>query len=126
MDPMAMQGYRNLGAAGGMASADAPGFMNLGRGFAQNYADLYSRAGQDMLANGIQYATDPRNYRGLVDAAMRDRRNLEENTLRGIDIASSGSGNTNSSRAGVADAIAARGFADCEADVTLNTGQPAR
>ena len=59
------------------------------------------------------------NYSGLVDSAMRDsRRNLNENTLRGIDINASASGNANSSRAGVADAVAARGFADREADVT--------
>ena len=118
MNPLAQQAYQNLGDAGTTASADAPTFMNLGRGFAQNYVDLYNRASQDMMANGISYATDPSNYQGLVDAATRDaRRNLEENTLRGIDVAGSMSGNTNSSRTGVADAIAARGFADREADM---------
>ena len=106
----------------GMANTgfgDAQNFMNMGRGFGQNTADLYGRASGDMLGNAVNYATNPDNYSGLVDSAMRDsRRNLNENTLRGIDINASASGNANSSRAGVAGAVAARGFADREADVT--------
>jgi hypothetical protein len=46
-----------------------------------------------------------------------DRRALEEGTLPGINMGASGSGNTNSSRAGIASAVAQRGFADREADV---------
>ena len=112
-------GYNNMIALGNRGFGDANNFMNLAGNFGQNYADLYNQASGDMLSNATAYATDPNNYQGLVDAATRDaRRNLEENTLRGIDINASGSGNTNSSRAGVADAIAARGFADREADVT--------
>lgn len=117
MNPLTGQGYTNMGNLGQMGYNNAVDFMNTGKGFGQNYADLYNQASQNTLANAQAYATDPANYQGLVDSALRDsRRNLEENTLRGIDIAASGSGNANSSRAGVADAIAARGFADREAD----------
>ena len=64
-----------------------------------------------------QYAMD--NMNPLVNAAMRDdRRNLQENTLTGIDMAASGSGNTNSSRAGVATAVAERAYDDRRADVS--------
>ena len=61
------------------------------------------------------------NANPLVDAAMRDdRRNLQENTLTGIDLAASNSGNMNSSRAGVAEAVANRAFDDRRADVALD------
>jgi hypothetical protein len=49
-----------------------------------------------------------------------DRRNLQENTLTGIDLAASNSGNMNSSRAGVAEAVANRAFDDRRADVALD------
>jgi len=116
-----LDGYNNMVSLGNTGFSNAGNFMNQAGNFGQNYADLYNQASQDMLSNATAYATDPNNYQGLVDAATRDaRRNLEENTLRGIDINASGSGNANSSRAGVADAIAARGFADREADITSN------
>jgi len=118
MDPMQAAAYSNLGNFGTNALNNASGFMNAGQGFAQSYQNLFNQASQNNLGNAVAYATDPANYQPVADSVLRDaRRNLEENTLRGIDVASSMSGNTNSSRAGVADAIAARGFADREADV---------
>ena len=91
-------------------------FTNLGQGFGQNFVDLYNRANQDSVANAQAYAlanSDP-----LVNAALRDsRRVLEENTLPSINRAASMSGNTNSSRAGIADALAQRAFDDRAADV---------
>lgn len=118
MNPMQTAAFNNLGSFGTNAFNNAQGFMNTGQGFANNYANLYNQASQNTLSNAVNYATDPNNYQPVADAALRDaRRNLEENTLRGIDVGSSMTGNTNSSRAGVADAIAARGFADREADV---------
>ena len=118
MNPMQTAAFNNLGSFGTNAFNNAQGFMNTGQGFANNYANLYNQASQNTLNNALNYATDPTNYQPVADAALRDaRRNLEENTLRGIDVGSSMTGNTNSSRAGVADAIAARGFADREADV---------
>ena len=93
--------------------ADAQGFQNVGQGFANNYANLYNQASQDMLGNAINYASDSANYQPLLNAAMMDdRRNLDENVLRGIDMGASASNNTNSSRAAVANAIAERGFSD--------------
>jgi len=50
---------------------------------------------------------------------MRDpRRQLEEQTLTGIDQGASGTGNTNNTRAMMAGAIANRGFNDRQADMT--------
>jgi len=106
----------------GMANAgfgDAQNFMNMGRGFGQNTQNLYNQASQDMLGNAVSYATNPDNYSGLVNSAMRDsRRNLNENTLRNIDMNAAASGNANSSRAGIAGAVAQRAFDDRQADVT--------
>jgi len=106
----------------GMANTgfgDAQNFMNMGRGFGQNTQNLYNQASQDMLGNAVNYATNSDNYSGLVDSAMRDsRRNLNENTLRNIDMNAASSGNANSSRAGIAGAVAQRAFDDRQADVT--------
>jgi len=84
-----------------MAGANA-GFGANARGLYDQYqgmADGVSAQGRMDTAN--QYAMD--NMNPLVNAAMRDdRRNLQENTLTGIDLAASGTNNMNSSRAGVA------------------------
>ena len=97
---------------------------NATGGFGNNAVDLYGRysnladtaANTDRVAAANQYALD--NYQGISDAILRDdRRNLQENTLTGIDLAASGSGNMNSSRAGVAEAVANRAFDDRAADV---------
>jgi len=49
-----------------------------------------------------------------------DYRNLNENTLTGINMGASAGGAMNSSRAGVADAVARRAVDDRKADVTTN------
>jgi len=109
----------NMGMQGGQGASDV---MNTGQGFAQNYADLYKAGGEDRMQKAQDYATN--NSGGLVNAAMRDdRRNLEENTMTGINQGASGSGNMNSSRAGVAEAVANRGFNDRQADVTAGINQ---
>jgi hypothetical protein len=96
--------------------------MNASRGFANNTGDLYSRFTNmsnrpDMMANADQYAQS--NMSPIVKAMMRDdTRTLEEQTLPGINMNASGSGNTNASRAGVASAIAERGYNDRLADVS--------
>ena len=109
------------------------GMMNSGNammgntaGFGNNANQMYGQfqgmanaAQQDRLGNAMNYASA--NSGSLVDAAMRDdRRNLQENTLTGIDMAASGSGNMNSSRAGIAEAVANRGYDDRRADVATN------
>ena len=111
-----IQGMINTGQ---MGAGDAAGFMNMGRGFGQNTADLYNQASQNMLDNATQYAAN--NADPLIRAAMRDDyRNLMENTLPQTGMSASATNNTNSSRRGVAEAIAERGFQDRMADTTAN------
>lgn len=108
MDPLSREGINAGAGFGRRGVTDATGFMNNAAGFGQNYADLFNRASQDMLGNATQYAAN--NVEPLLSAAMRDsRRTLEEQQLPGVGLAASGSGNTNSSRAGVREAILERG-----------------
>ena len=89
------------------------------RGIYDQFSQLNQDAKADRLGTAMNYANQ--NSGAMVDAAMRDdRRNLQENTLTGIDLAASNSGNMNSSRAGVADAVANRAFDDRRADVALD------
>ena len=102
------------------------GMMGANSGFGANSGNMYNQfqgmaqdAQRDRLGTAMDYASN--NAGGLVDAAMRDdRRNLQENTLTGIDLGASASGNMNSSRAGVAEAVANRGYDDRRADVATN------
>ena len=110
------------------------GMMNSGNammgnnaGFGANANNMYGQyqgmvnnaQQQDRLGNAINYANA--NTGSLLDTAMRDdRRNLQENTLTGIDMAAMGSGNMNSSRAGVATAVANRAYDDRRADMASN------
>jgi hypothetical protein len=92
---------------------------NTGSAFANNYGDLFAQSQADRMGTAQQYALD--NSQPLINAAMRDDyRNLTEQTLPGINMGASGSGNMNSSRAGIADAVANRGFNDRQADVTAS------
>ena len=118
LDPTQEEAIRMMQNTGATAGADASNFMNVGRGFANNYQDLFNRASQDMLGNAINYAST--NTEPLL-AAMRDPfRQLTEQTLPTIDRNAMATGNTNSSRAGVAEALANRAFADRSADVGAN------
>jgi len=103
---------------GGDAFNYGQNLASTGAGFGSNYNDLYNQAmGGQALNNAIDYATANRG--GLVDAALRDStRQLTEQTLPGINRAASASGNTNSSRAGIADALAMRSYQDRAADVS--------
>ena len=69
------------------------------------------------MQNAINYATANRG--GLVDAALaRQHPSTDQQTLPGINRAASATGNTNSSRAGIADALAMRDYQDRAADVS--------
>lgn len=93
------------------------GMANTGAQFANNYDALMGQTQQDRMGAAQQYAMD--NSAPLVNAALRDDfRNLNENTLTGINMGASASGNMNSSRAGIADAVANRAYDDRRADVT--------
>ena len=121
LNPASQQGVDNSIAAGRTGYADAGNFMNLGRGFGGNAVDLYNRAGQSQLAGANAYAADPANYMDMLNAAtFDDRRNLNENTLTNINQGASASGNANSSRAGIASAVAERGFLDRRANTAVN------
>lgn len=95
---------------------------NTGGQFAGNASNLFSQYSgdptQQILANANSYANSP-YAQGMVDAAGRDvTRNLYENQLPTLAKAAAGSGNTNSTRAGVESAIAQRGAADRLADIS--------
>jgi hypothetical protein len=122
MNPYSTAGNNYMGNAGMMGGQGAFDVMQQGQGFASNYADLYKAGSADRMQQAQDYAMN--NSGGLVDSAMRDdKRNLQENTLTGINQGASGSGNMNSSRAGMADAVANRGFDDRRADMTANIQQ---
>jgi len=105
--------------SGNAMMGNTAGFGNNANSLYGQYQGMSEAAQQDRLGNAMDYASE--NAGGLVDAAMRDdRRNLQENTLTGIDMAASGSGNMNSSRAGVAEAVANRAYDDRRADVSTN------
>lgn len=114
----------NMGNIGGNLQTSGYDMMNTNAGFGTNANQLYNQfqglsqnAQRDRLSSANQYAMN--NMDPIVAAAMRDdRRNLQENTLTGIDLAASGSNNMNSSRAGVAEAVANRAFNDRRADVS--------
>jgi hypothetical protein len=96
--------------------------LNAGNTYGANAQNLYNQyAGADptgqILGAANQYANNP-YVNGMIDASNRDvARSLAEQDLPGIDRAASGTGNLNSSRAGVQSAIAARGASDRMADI---------
>ena len=119
----------NQGNIAGQIQGSAGNFNSLANqqaGLTNRFTGLADQAqNTDYLANANAYAQA--NSQPLVDAALRDdRRNLEENTLTGIDLSASGSGNMNSSRAGIAEAVANRGFDDRAADVRAQVNSDLR
>jgi hypothetical protein len=118
-NPYELAGNQYMGNMGNMGAQGAFGMTQQGQNFAKNYADLYEASKADRMGAAQQYAID--NSQPLVNATMRDDyRNLTEQTLPGINLGASASGNINSSRAGMADAIAQRGYGDRKADVTAS------
>jgi hypothetical protein len=98
--------------------------MNSGAAFGSNAQNIINQAGTDQTQNFLsqanQYANNP-YVDGLIDANSRDiTRNLNENTLPSLNLAAAGTGNTNSTRTGVSQAIAERGASDRLADVSSN------
>ena len=119
MNNMSDAGYNYMNNFGMGQQNNAQNFMNQGANFGNNYNNLYNQAGQDNLGNANAYAVN--NSQGLINSAMRDSsRQLNEQTLPGINIGAAGTGNTNSSRTGVAEAIARRSYDDRMADTTSN------
>ena len=118
-------GYVNQGF-GNAYNAQRVGsdLMGTGAQFGSNAANLFNQYSgdptQQILGNANQYANNP-YVDGIIDAGARDvTRNLYENQLPTLAKAASGSGNTNSTRAGVENAIAMRGAGDRLADMSNN------
>jgi hypothetical protein len=119
MNNMSNAGYNYMNNFGMGQQGNAQNFMNQGANYGNNFNDLYNKAGQDNLGAANAYAVN--NSQGLINSAMRDStRQLNEQTLPAINMAATSSGNVNSSRAGVADAIARRSYDDRMADTTSN------
>ena len=112
------------GTLGSMAQFGT-GLRNLtaGGSFGDNAANLYNQyftgnPNDGALRAGMDFANNPM-VDGLIDASSRDvRRNLFEQQLPGIDRQAAGTGNLNSTRAGVESAIATRSAADRLADLS--------
>lgn len=83
---------------------------------------LFNFANSDPTQHNIDAAgkyADNGFLNGQINAALRDpTRQLTEQTLPGINRGAAGTGNLNSSRTGVAEGIAQRGYADRAADVS--------
>tara|TARA_B100000767_G_scaffold124816_1_gene118954 strand:- start:420 stop:1412 length:993 start_codon:yes stop_codon:yes gene_type:complete len=110
----------NMMNSGNAMMGNNAGFGNNANNMYGQYQGMANAAQQqDRLGNAINYANQ--NTGSLLDTAMRDdRRNLQENTLTGIDNAAMGSGNMNSSRAGIATAVANRAYDDRRSDMASN------
>lgn len=111
----AVQGQANTGNA-------LTGMGTAGTGAAMG--GLFNFASQDPtqsnIASASQYAANP-YMDSVVDAATRDAtRGFNEQTMPGIDRAAAATGNTNSTRTGVAQGIAERGLQDTIADTSAN------
>lgn len=106
---------RNMQNTGSAIMGQTTGFGGNANALYDQYIDMADAAGEDRMATAMDYAND--NVDALADVALRDsRRNLASNLQQG-NLNASGTGNMNSSRAGVADAIARRDFDDRAADV---------
>ncbi len=119
LNPAQQQAARDLATFGRTNAGQGQMLMDQSGSFGQNYADIFNRASTGGMSAAQDYALN--NSDPLVQAAMRDStRRLQEQTLPGINRQASMSGNVNSSRAGVADALAQRAYDDRLSDVTAN------
>lgn len=115
MNAMQTAGANNMYNFGNNAFGQAGNLMNATGNFGGNYADLYNTASADRAGVAEDYVNA--NADPMVNRALRDStRMLEEDTLRNIGMGASVTGNANSSRAGVAEAIAGRAYMDRAAD----------
>jgi len=101
-NPYASAAANTMGGFAPSVMSSGFNMFNLGSGFGQNYRDLYDRAQQDSLSGAIDYANE--NAGALTDALMSDARRNTQLAMQGNNMSSSGTGNVNSSRAGIADA----------------------
>lgn len=132
LNPYQSQGYNtvaNFAQNQGLPSAQnmvgvGNGMLGLGSQFGANAGAIFNKASQDptqqVISNAGQYASNP-YLDSQITAATRDvSRNLNEQQLPALDMAAAGSGNMNSSRTGVAEALMKRGADDRVADISAN------
>jgi hypothetical protein len=132
LDPFQTGSANSLGGFAGQftpaaqGAAAGLGFSNIGAGanFGSNAQGIFNQFSgdptQQILGAAGQYANNP-YVDGLINASSRDVvRNLYENDLTGAGLRATGTGNTNSTRAGVESAILQRGAADRLADMSSN------
>jgi len=114
-----------MGNVGANLIGNGYNMLGANANFGQNSQALYDQFQglsqqaqfQDRLQNATAYAAN--NSDAIVNASMRDDyRNLTQNTLVNNNLSASGTGNINSSRAGVTDAIAIRDYNDRRADTS--------
>lgn len=129
LNPFQTASANNLGNFANQSFGFGAGMMNMGAqagmpaaAVGNNAADIFSRASMDptqMIINQAgQFANNPYTD-GMIDAASRDvMRQFGEQTMPGMNRTFAGTGNTNSTRAGVESAIAQRGTADRLADIS--------
>lgn len=129
LNPFQTSAANTLGSFAGNTAGLGYGLMNTGVGnlaasgnVGSNAQDVFGRASMDptqMIINQAgMFANNPFTD-GMIDAASRDvMRQFGEQTMPGMTRAFAGSGNTNSTRAGVESAIAQRGAQDRLADIS--------
>ena len=101
-DPYALTAANTMGGYSPSVMSSGFGLMNTGGAFGRNFSDLYNQAQQDSLSGAIDYANE--NAGALTDALMSDARRNTQLAMQGNNMSASGTGNVNSSRAGIADA----------------------
>jgi hypothetical protein len=116
-----------LNYAGGAMGGNAQGGINTAMGAGQGMANMTGMTGAAVNngfnqgnVNNAMAAAMP-GLRNQITGATRDIfRNLQENQLPGIGSQAAGTGNSGSSRAGMAEGIAVRGAMDRGSDVAAN------
>jgi hypothetical protein len=130
LDPMSLAGVSGIGdyatGTGSNVSNSAIAALLGGLGPAgsvgSNASSLFGEFRGDptagILASAGAYANNP-YVDGMIDAASRDvTRNLYEGDLPALNLGAIGTGNTNSSRTGVAEGILRRGAEDRVGDIS--------
>lgn len=129
LNPFQTSSANTLGNFANNTAGLGYGLMNTGLGslgassaVGANAADIFGRSSMDptqqIINQAGMFANNP-FVDGMIDATGRDvTRQLNEQTLPSLARGFAGTGNTNSSRAGVESAIAQRGAADRLADIS--------
>lgn len=103
-----------LGTSTAMFNPASQGMLNAGQGLLT--ASMNAPTQANIEAAGA-YANNP-FLNGAIDAASRDvTRNLTENVLPQVNRVAAGTGNTNSTRTGIAEGLALRGAQDRIGDI---------